>query len=147
MVVTLAASGLRFGEVSALQWDDLHEAELLIQVKRSQVRGRLGLPKNGKSRTSVVPPFVFDVLRWHRQRDGAQPGGWRAYRSDLSQRHGGLPIPIGVGQALQADRGSDGASASRLAHTISATPSTTCCAKAAWTAWWCGRWSAIAPKR
>jgi integrase len=68
MVVTLAASGLRFGEVSALQWDDLHEAELLIQVKRSQVRGRLGLPKNGKSRTSVVPSFVFDVLRWHRQR-------------------------------------------------------------------------------
>ena len=67
MVVALGATGLRFGELSALHWTDLDEDEGLIRVERRQVRGTIDLPKTKKKRSVAVEPWVFDVLREHRR--------------------------------------------------------------------------------
>ena len=60
-------TGLRFGELSALEWSDLDEAEGEVRVTRSQVRQVVNLPKTKKRRRSVLLPEVFELLRLHRK--------------------------------------------------------------------------------
>jgi integrase len=59
MILVMGWTGLRFGEVTALQVRDVPEVGDCIHVQRavSDVRGRLveGLPKSGKARTVPVP--------------------------------------------------------------------------------------------
>jgi integrase len=77
MVVFLMTSGLRFGEASAIHWDNIDEREQLVHVQRRQVRGRLAPVKTRKSRSVALDPWVFEVLREHRRglmRD--QAPGW-----------------------------------------------------------------------
>jgi len=66
MVEFVAFTGLRFGEASALQWDDLDESHGLIHVRRRQVCGEIAPPKTRKRRSVAVEPWVFQVLREHR---------------------------------------------------------------------------------
>ena len=50
LMLTLARTGMRIGEVFALQWDDINFEKSSIKVQRTYYRRKVGTPKNGKSR-------------------------------------------------------------------------------------------------
>ena len=89
----LSFTGLRFGEISALKWRDVDEAEGKIWVRRAQWKGIVDTVKNSKPRTVPLMPGLLEVLNAHReaQRDlfakrlkrqhipdlaSANPGDW-----------------------------------------------------------------------
>lgn len=56
MIDFAAWTGVRQGELCALQWEDITESEVTVRRSR-KLDGTLGLPKNGKSRTvTLLPP-------------------------------------------------------------------------------------------
>lgn len=65
---TMALTGMRTGEVLALDWTDIDEDNGLIRVRRSHHRKRVGTTKTGKSRTVALPPELQDALREHRRK-------------------------------------------------------------------------------
>ena len=63
MILVLAYTGVRPGELCALRWDDLDARERELHVRRSlDVTGREKLPKNGKQRIVTVPPMALDAV-------------------------------------------------------------------------------------
>lgn len=77
LVATLAWTGMRFGEVSALEWHDVDLDAGTIRVRRAQWRGQVGGTKASASkRTIVIPEELAEVLREHRRAMVAeqQPG-------------------------------------------------------------------------
>jgi integrase len=61
--MTAAFTGLRLGELLALQWRDVDFAGEVIRVRRSyNVHGGLGTPKSGKVRSVPMVPEVARVL-------------------------------------------------------------------------------------
>lgn len=81
LVETLARTGMRWGEVSALKWEDIDREQMRILVQRSHYRGTISLPKSGRKRTVPMSPKLADVLQTHRQRllENQDPGleeGW-----------------------------------------------------------------------
>lgn len=68
LVATMAWTGLRFGEASALEWHDVDLDEGTIRVRRAQWRGQLGHTKaKASKRTVVIPDELVEVLREHRR--------------------------------------------------------------------------------
>jgi integrase len=68
LVATMAWTGLRFGEASALEWQDVDLDAGTIRVRRAQWRGIVGHVKASCSkRTIVIPAELVDVLREHRR--------------------------------------------------------------------------------
>lgn len=62
-VVTLMAfTGLRWGEASALRWDDIDEARGIIRIRRSNWKGVAVSPKTAKSTRSVPLPLPVVAL-------------------------------------------------------------------------------------
>jgi integrase len=68
LFLTMALTGARFGEVSALQWDDIDEDAEVVWIRRSQWQGRVGTTKTGKVRDVPLPPPLQAVLKQHRRR-------------------------------------------------------------------------------
>lgn len=66
---TLAFTGLRWGEVSALKWSDVDEREGVIWIRRKVVKGKL-VPstKTGRRRVVGAPAFLLAMLRGHQER-------------------------------------------------------------------------------
>lgn len=60
------ATGMRFGEVSALTWDDVDTQRRVIIVRRSQVHGKVGPTKTGRARRVPLDPIVAGMLEEHR---------------------------------------------------------------------------------
>ena len=62
---TMSFTGLRFGEASALMWDDIDHKHGLIYIRRGNWRGQVVEPKTAKSRRSVpmVPQLVSTAPR------------------------------------------------------------------------------------
>ncbi len=50
LLLTAVRTGMRAGELAALQWGDVDFNSRFIQVQRNLSRGQLGSPKNGKTR-------------------------------------------------------------------------------------------------
>lgn len=68
MIATMAWTGLRFGEASALEWRDVDLDAGTIRVRRAQWRGIVGHVKAKASRrTVVIPDELVEVLREHRR--------------------------------------------------------------------------------
>lgn len=68
LVLTLALTGMRFGEATALQWDDIDFAAGSIAIKRAQWQGHVGHPKAAASRRMVpMPDELALTLREHRK--------------------------------------------------------------------------------
>lgn len=70
-LLTLAlTTGMRRGELLALQWKDINWRDGSLQVCRSvTLFGEVSAPKTAAARrTIVLPAFVLDVLRDHRKR-------------------------------------------------------------------------------
>ena len=77
LVATLALTGLRFGEATALQWDDLDREAGIIRVKRAQWRTEVKPPKNKRKRFAPLSAELLATL-----------DDWRAEL--LRQQHPGL---------------------------------------------------------
>src|SRR6185312_10404190 len=59
LFATMAMTGMRFGEASALQWKDIDFDVGKISVRRNQVRGMIGTPKTLGSRRLI--PLVAEL--------------------------------------------------------------------------------------
>jgi integrase len=63
MILVLAYTGVRPGELCALRWDDVDARERELHVRRSlDVTGSEKLPKNGKQRIITVPPLALAAV-------------------------------------------------------------------------------------
>ena len=106
LFLTMALTGARFGEVSALEWDDIDEDAEVIWIRRAQWQGRVGTTKTGKVRDVPLPPLLKDVLKHHRQRlirnqaPGLSEGLVFPSRVGTYRRNASLRKPLG--RALQA---------------------------------------------
>jgi len=68
MVFLGFTTGLRFGELTALRWEDLDEKGAALHVSRAQWRGKVGAPKTESSyRTITLVQEQLDALRDHRR--------------------------------------------------------------------------------
>jgi len=79
-------TGLRLGEIMALRWEDLDLVTGRLVVSRTVSRGRIGSPKNGRTREI---PLGFDVLRSLKQHQHLKgefvfpgPGGRLLHRNE-----------------------------------------------------------------
>jgi integrase len=68
MIVLGFATGLRFAELSALEWRDVDLDKGTIRIERSQVSGDVGPPKTEATRRLVyIVPEIVELLRAHRR--------------------------------------------------------------------------------
>lgn len=79
VVFTMAATGMRSGEVMALRRSDVDFEAGVITLSRSHYRGVEGTPKNGRTRSVPIHPELAEVLHAHcatleREKDP----GWHA---------------------------------------------------------------------
>ncbi len=63
MILLAVRTGLRFGEIIALQWTDINLREGILTVNKNIVRGIEGSPKNNKSRPVPLTPRVISMIR------------------------------------------------------------------------------------
>src|SRR5262249_17204665 len=70
MVIVALHTGLRLGELTALQWDCVDLVAGRLVVKRNLYRGRLGVPKNGRSRELPLSRSALRALKDHRHLRG-----------------------------------------------------------------------------
>lgn len=64
MVLTLAYTGLRPGELMALEWGDVDfDAERIHVRRRIDSKGRIDLPKNGETRRAYLFPEIAEAIR------------------------------------------------------------------------------------
>ena len=70
MILTALKTGMRVGELLALQWDSVDLVAGRIVVRRSDWRGHVGTPKNGKSREMPISPVLLEALKAHRHLKG-----------------------------------------------------------------------------
>jgi len=70
MILVALRTGMRMGELLGLPWGDVDLAAGRINVRRSYVKGHLGLPKSGKSREIPLGDDVIEALRAHRHERG-----------------------------------------------------------------------------
>jgi integrase len=70
MILVALRTGLRFGEILALGWDDVDLIAGRLMVRRSWWRGKLGSPKNGREREVPLSSQVVEGLKAHRHLRG-----------------------------------------------------------------------------
>ena len=61
-LATLLLTGIRRGELLALQWDSIDFDKHELAITRAWVRGELTTPKTGKSRRVLMPPALAELL-------------------------------------------------------------------------------------
>lgn len=77
LVLTLAWTGMRWGEATALRADDVDFTTGVIHIRRAHWRGIVGTPKNGRERVVPMSPILAETLRQHqRQLFERQDAGW-----------------------------------------------------------------------
>jgi len=69
MFLLAMRTGLRFGEIIALSWEDIDFKNQLLTVRHSIVRGILGSPKSNKIRYVPLIDSVCEMLRGRPQKD------------------------------------------------------------------------------
>ena len=106
VVMVLATTGLRWGEVSGLKWEDLDFEEGSIKVRRTNWKGTPVEPKTKRSRRVVaLLPEVAQALAYHRTRlvRKENPGlkaGW-VFPTRRGRLHRGSPLLKVLRQALE----------------------------------------------
>lgn len=63
MILLAIRTGLRFGELIALQWSDVNFNDAVLTVNRNIVRGFEGSPKNNKTRIIPLTPSVIEMFQ------------------------------------------------------------------------------------
>lgn len=87
MILTSLLTGARFGEISALKWEDVDFERCEIHIRRAQWHGHVDTTKTGSVRTVPLPDILAEALRDHRRRmvERQAPGlaeGW-CFPSDV----------------------------------------------------------------
>jgi integrase len=73
IVAAMAWTGLRFGEVSALRWEDLDVERGVLTIRRSQWKQQIQDPKTAAARRTVaIATPLAKALRAHRKRQLAE---------------------------------------------------------------------------
>lgn len=62
MALVALRTGLRLGELCALDWTDVDLDQRIVTIQRSWVKGHMGTPKNGKIRHVPLEPNVAEAL-------------------------------------------------------------------------------------
>lgn len=107
LVVTDIYTGLRWGELSALHWEDIDEGAGVIRVRWTNWKGRLQVPKTKRARRAVpmVQP-VAAALRAHRRRMVAAQhpglGAGLVFPTRTGDLHRGTPLRKVLDQACAA---------------------------------------------
>ena len=70
MILVVLRTGMRIGELLALQWQDVDLVAGRITVRRNVVWGHLGTPKSGKSREIPLSNDALKALKDHRHLRG-----------------------------------------------------------------------------
>ncbi len=68
LLVTLAFTGMRWGEATALKWSDIDKEEEIIRVFRAHRFGVVSTPKANKPRIYPLVPELVKVLQEHQSR-------------------------------------------------------------------------------
>jgi len=94
--LTLARTGMRFGEALALQWDDIDFEGRFITIKRTFSRGKIGLPKNGKCRRIDTSKQLTQVLKdaKHQHKIETINRGWGRVPKWVFVSSAGTPLDI-----------------------------------------------------
>ncbi|MFZ4648911.1 MAG: tyrosine-type recombinase/integrase [Patescibacteria group bacterium] len=70
MVLFALYTGVRFGELIAISWDDINFGEGIITIQKSITRGQLGSPKSNRIRHIPLHNNITKVLSARTQRTG-----------------------------------------------------------------------------
>lgn len=70
MILVAVRTGLRQGELLALQWDDVDLVKGVLHVRRAVARGIVGTPKSNRSRFVTLSPQTVRGLKAHRHLRG-----------------------------------------------------------------------------
>lgn len=70
MIKVVLGTGLRFGELIALTWDDIDFKKAEVTVKQAFAKGVLGSPKSNKIRYIPMTQFVYDTLKGMNGKEG-----------------------------------------------------------------------------
>jgi integrase len=70
MILTGMRTGMRLGELIALEWDDVDLVAARVTVRRNWVWGHFGTPKSGKPREIPLGDEVLAALKAHRHLRG-----------------------------------------------------------------------------
>lgn len=127
MIVTASHTGLRFGELAGLEWEDVDFARRQLRIVRNLVRGHLGTPKNGRTRYVPLTTEVAQELhvlprtgravflfRGHRMSDvtatswlrracdaaGIERIGWHVLRHSYASELTSRGVPLAVTREL-----------------------------------------------
>ena len=78
MVILDAATGLRYSEVAGLRWGDCDWRSNRINIRRTWIRGKVGLPKTRKSKAPVAmaPLLAHYLCAWRSQSVFAADTDW-----------------------------------------------------------------------
>ena len=81
LIMTLALTGMRWGEATALRWEDIETSENFILVRRGHRFNMVNEPKSGRIRTVPLCSELAGMLTAHRQRligrqDPGMEAGW-----------------------------------------------------------------------
>jgi len=104
LFATMAMTGMRFAEVSGLQWSDVDFKVGKIKVRRNVYRGMISTPKTASSRRSIpLVPELASILR--AQRDAVlswQPTCEWVFPSSVGKPHhsGALSEPLSRAAAI-----------------------------------------------
>ncbi|MFC1512104.1 tyrosine-type recombinase/integrase [Candidatus Latescibacterota bacterium] len=63
LALTLARTGMRFGEALGLQWGDIDFENRSIHIQRSYIKGRIDTPKSGKTRKVDMSIQLTETLK------------------------------------------------------------------------------------
>ena len=67
LFLTLALTGTRVSEATALKWDDVEFDSGVIRIRRAHWKGIVGSPKTGSVRSAPLPDELAEVLKAHRR--------------------------------------------------------------------------------
>ncbi|MBA2391174.1 MAG: site-specific integrase [Ktedonobacteraceae bacterium] len=109
LISLMLATGIRHGEMAALQWQDIDFTKRCLYIRRSvsrrggiegKVKGGyiLGEPKTKSSKREIMlPNFVVNALKAHRIRQNEERlkagGSWQDQDLVFCNRHGGFLYP------------------------------------------------------
>ncbi len=106
LLLTLALTGMRWGEASALKWGDIHEKDCVISMIRGHRHRYVSSPKNNRPRVHPLTPELLAALKEHRQilEEQQHPGlkeGWIfATRSKRDSDKASLRTPSSWSKSL-----------------------------------------------
>ena len=88
MILFTLRTGVRIGELLALDWSDINFANRLVTIKRNIVNGHIGSPKNNKYRSIYLAQDILGILQTRKKDKGLLfPDSHGSYLSRFSCRH------------------------------------------------------------